>query len=91
MGCGTSRTVEDALSYRESDTHALNLRSDPKCYRKKRTANGCVQFQRLTNIALGRVKTAHAQGLGVDAAVADYNAGVAQCAAAKSRRPRQAW
>lgn len=67
-------------------THALDLRSDPKCYREKLTANGHVQFQGLTNIALERAKKALDDGLDVDAAVASYNASVAQRAAAKAGR-----
>jgi len=57
--------------------HALDLRSDPKCYREKRTANGHVQFQGLSNIALERAKNAVVDGLNVDQAVADYNTHVA--------------
>lgn len=57
--------------------HALDLRSDPKCYMEKRTANGHVQFQGLSNIALERARKAIAGGLDVDQAVADYNTHVA--------------
>lgn len=57
--------------------HALGLRSDPKCYREKRTANGHIQFQGLSNIALERARKAIAEGLDVDGAVADYNSHVA--------------
>lgn len=52
--------------------HVLGLKSDPKCYREKRTANGNIQFQGLSNIALERAKTALADGLDVDEAVAAY-------------------
>ncbi|MGC5627224.1 DUF3644 domain-containing protein [Georgenia sp. Z1344] len=57
--------------------HALGLRADAKCYREKRTANGHVQFQGLSNIALERAKKALADGLDVDQAVTDYNAHIA--------------
>lgn len=66
--------------------HALDLRSDPKCYREKFTSNGHVQFQGLTNIALERAKKAIAEGLDVDAAVVAYNASVAERSKRRSRR-----
>lgn len=56
--------------------HALDLRSDPKCYREKRTSNGHVQFQGLSNIALERARKALADGLDIDKAVANYNSRV---------------
>lgn len=61
--------------------HVLGLRSDPKCYREKRTANGHVQFQGLSNIALERARAALRDQLDVESAVADYNAHVAGKAA----------
>ncbi|GAB3616539.1 hypothetical protein GCM10027416_10960 [Okibacterium endophyticum] len=67
--------------------HALDLRSDPKCYREKLTSNGHVQFQGLTNIALERAKKAIAEGMDVDAAVVAYNASVAE--RSKRRSPRR--
>lgn len=66
--------------------HALDFRSDPKCYREKRTANGHVQFQGLSNIALERAKKALKEGLDVAEVVASYNASVAQKSAAKGGR-----
>jgi hypothetical protein len=58
--------------------HALDLRSDPTCYREKRTARGHIQFQGLSNIALERARKALADGLDVNGAVASYNAHVAR-------------
>jgi hypothetical protein len=63
--------------------HALGLRSDAKCYREKLTANGHVQFQGLSNVALERAKRALSDGLNVDQAVAEYNAAVARKASAR--------
>lgn len=54
--------------------HALDLKSDPKYYRERRTANGHIQFQGLSNLALQRARKALGEGLDVDAAVIKYNA-----------------
>lgn len=53
--------------------HALALKSDPKCYRKRLTANGHIQFQGLSNLALERARKALDEGLDVDEAVVRYN------------------
>lgn len=66
--------------------YSLDLRSDPKCYWEKLTANGHVQFQGLTNIALERARKALADGLDVDAAVSSYNASIARRTATKTDR-----
>lgn len=54
--------------------HALDLRSDPRCFRQKLTANKNIQFQGLSSIALERAKKALDEGLDIEAAVASYNA-----------------
>lgn len=68
--------------------HAFDLRSDPKCYMEKRSANGHVQFQGLSNIALERAKKAIAGGLNVDQGVADYNTHIASKPKAARRSGR---
>lgn len=66
--------------------HALDLRSDPRCYREKRTPNGHAQFQGLTNIALERARNAIADGLDVEAAVTAYNKSIASRTVMKAGR-----
>lgn len=66
--------------------YALNLRSDSKCYREKRTANGNVRFQGLTNVALDRARKALADGLDVGEAVSSYNASIASRTAIRADR-----
>lgn len=65
--------------------HALDLRSDAKCYREKLTSNGHVQFQGLSNVALDRAKKALGDGLDVAEAVARNNASVAAKAGSRKR------
>ncbi|KHL01570.1 DUF3644 domain-containing protein [Sinomonas humi] len=54
--------------------HELGLKSDLACFRERRTPNGSIQFQGLSNVALERARKALADGLDVDAAVSAYNA-----------------
>lgn len=54
--------------------HHLDLKSDPACYRCKRTSKGNIAWQGLSNRALERTRKALDDGLDVDAAVANYNA-----------------
>lgn len=86
----TGQDLTDVLSRHQglAVIYALGLRSDPKCYREKRTANGHVQFQGLSNIALERAKKALAEGLDVAKAVADYNTHVANRSKTASRSSR---
>lgn len=63
--------------------HHLGLKSDPACYRCKKTAKGNIAWQGLSNLALDRVRKALNDGLDVDAAVIEYNAHIARKAKKK--------
>jgi hypothetical protein len=67
--------------------HALDLKSDPTCYREKRTPRGHIQFQGLSNIALDCARKALADGLDINGAVASYNAHVARQGRAGEGQP----